>query len=58
MHWEFGISKCKLLPIGWIINKALLYRMGSYIQYPVINNNRKEKYNFNSQIIFNVVVIM
>ena len=22
--WEFGISKCKLLCIGWINNKALL----------------------------------
>ena len=24
MDWEFGISLCKLLYIGWINNKALL----------------------------------
>ena len=42
MNWEFGISRCKLLYIGWINNKVLLYSTGSYIQYPVINHNRKE----------------
>ena len=40
--WEFGISKCKLLYIGWINNKVLLYSTGNYIQYPVINHNGKE----------------
>ena len=25
MDWEFGISRCKLLYIGWINNKALPY---------------------------------
>ena len=39
MDWESGISRCKLLYIGWINNKVLLY---SYIQYPVINHNVKE----------------
>ena len=34
--WEFGISRCKLVYIGWI-NKVLLYSTGNYIQYPVIN---------------------
>ena len=24
-EWEFGISRCKLLYIGWINNKVLLY---------------------------------
>ena len=38
---EFGISRCKLLYIGWI-NKVLLYSTENYIQYPVINHNRKE----------------
>ena len=23
--WEFGISRCKLLYIGWVNNKVLLY---------------------------------
>ena len=40
--WEFGISRCKLLYIGWINNKVLLYSTGNYIQYPVINQNGKE----------------
>ena len=40
--WEFGISRCKLLCIGWINNKVLLYSTGNYIQHPVINHNGKE----------------
>ena len=42
MDWEFGISRCKLLYIEWINNKVLLYSMGNYSQYPVINHNGKE----------------
>ena len=42
MDWEFGISRCKLLYIGWINNKVLLYSTGNHIQYPVINHNGKE----------------
>ena len=42
MDWEFGISRCKLLYIGWINNKVLLYSTGNYIQYPVINHMGKE----------------
>ena len=42
MDLEFGISRGKLLYIEWINNKVLLYSMGSYIQYPVINHNGKE----------------
>ena len=30
------------LYIGWINNKVLLYSIGSYIQYPVINHDGKE----------------
>ena len=41
MEWERGISRCKLMYIGWI-NKALLYSTGNYIQYLVINYNGKE----------------
>ena len=40
--WEFVFSRCKVLYIGWIINKVLVYSMGNYIQYPVINHNGKE----------------
>ena len=42
MDWEFGISRCKLLHIEWINQKALLYNLGSYIQQPVISHNGKE----------------
>ena len=42
LDWEFGISRCKLLFIGWINNKVLPYSTGNYIQYPVINYNGKE----------------
>ena len=42
IDWEFGVSRCKLLYIGWINNKVLLYSTGNYSQYPVINHNGKE----------------
>ena len=29
MEWEFGISRCKQLYIGWINNKVLLYSIGN-----------------------------
>ena len=40
MDWESGISRCKLLYIRQI-NKALLYRTGDCVQYPVINHKGK-----------------
>ena len=39
--WEFGTSRYKLLHIGWINNKVLLYSTKNYIQYPMINHNGK-----------------
>ena len=39
--WEFGVSRCKLVYIGWINNKVLLYSTGNYIQYPMINHMEK-----------------
>ena len=41
MDGEFGVSRCKLLHIGWI-NKVLLYSTGNSSQYPVINHNGKD----------------
>jgi len=39
MDWEFGISRGKLLYIGWINNKVLpTASTGNYIQYPVVNH--------------------
>ena len=34
-EWEFGISGCKLLYIGWI-NNVVLCSAGNYIQYPAL----------------------
>ena len=42
MEWEFGVSRCQLLYLEWINSKILLYSTENYIQYPVINHNRKE----------------
>ena len=42
MDWEFGVSRYKLLYVGCIDNKVLLYRTENYVQYPMINHNGKE----------------
>ena len=43
MNWEFGVSRCQLVYIGWI-NKVLLYSTEHYSQYPVtIMENNMEK---------------
>ena len=42
MDREFGISIDKLVYIGLINNKVLLYSTWNYIQYLVTNHNRKE----------------
>ena len=39
--WEFEISRCKLLYIGWVNKKVLPNSRGNYIQGPVINHNGK-----------------
>ena len=36
MDWEFGVSRCKLVYIGWINNKMLLYSTGNYIHYSIM----------------------
>ena len=41
-HQEIGISRCKVLYIGWVNNKILLYNTGNYIQYPLMNYSGKE----------------
>ena len=38
--WEFVISRCKLVYIGWT-NYVLLYSPGNYTQSPVINHSGK-----------------
>ena len=39
---SLGFNRCKLLYIGWINNKVLLYNPGKYIQYPMVNFNGKD----------------
>ena len=45
MKWEFGVSRYTVSYMGWINSKVLLYSIGNYIQYPVINHNGKEHEN-------------
>ena len=40
--WETVISRCKVLHTEWVNNRVLLYSIGNYIQYPVINHNGKD----------------
>ena len=35
-------SRCKHIYIGWVNNKILLYSIGNYIPYPIINQNGKD----------------
>ena len=37
--WEFGISRGKLLYIGWINNKLLLWSTGNNTQYAVTKHS-------------------
>ena len=41
--WKFGVSRYKLLYIGQINNKVLLYSTGNYTQYPAITIIKKKK---------------
>ena len=45
MEWEIWVSSYKILHIEWINNKVLLYSIGNYIQYPVINPDGEEYEN-------------
>ena len=38
MAWEFRISRCKLLSVGWINNMVLLYSTWNH----VVNHNGKK----------------
>jgi len=38
---ELGVSKCKLLHIGWINSKVLLYSTGNHFKCLVIKHNGK-----------------
>ena len=42
MDWKFGVSRCKILYIGWINNKVILYSTENNIQYLMTNHSGKE----------------
>ena len=35
MDWELGVSRCKIVYIGWVSNKVLLYSIRNCVQYPL-----------------------
>ena len=39
MDWEFGVGRCKLLHLEWIINEILLYSIGNCIQSAVMEHD-------------------
>ena len=39
IDWEFGVSRSKLLPLGWISNEVLQYNTGNYIKLLVIEHD-------------------
>ena len=40
-EWEFGVSRCKPLYIGWV-NKVLLKSTGKYSQEAGVNHHGKD----------------
>jgi len=42
MDWEFGVNRCKLLPLEWISNEIVLYSTGNYIQSLVMEHDGRE----------------
>ena len=42
MDWEFGLSRCKLLPLEWISSEVLLYSTGNYIQSLGVDHDGKQ----------------
>ena len=36
---KFGVNRCKLVFIGWINIRVLLFSTGNYVQYPIIKHN-------------------
>ena len=45
MDWEFGVNRCKLLPLEWISNEILLYSTGNYVQSLMMEHDNVRKKN-------------
>ena len=45
MDWEFGVNRCKLLPLEWISNEILLCSTGNYIWSLMMEHDNVRKRN-------------
>ena len=45
MDWEFGVNRCKLLPLEWISNEILLYSIGNYVWSLMMEHDNVRKTN-------------
>ena len=45
MEWEFGVNRCKLLPLEWISNEILLYSIGNHIKSVMMELDNGKKKN-------------
>ena len=45
MDWEFGVNRCKLLPLEWISNGILLYSTGNYVGSLVMEHDNGRQKN-------------
>ena len=45
MDWEFGVNRCKLLPLEWIGNESLLYSSGNSIYSLTMEHDNVRKKN-------------
>ena len=43
MDQEFGINRCKLLPLEWVSNEILLYTTGNYIWSLIMEHDNVRK---------------
>ena len=43
MDWEFGVNRCKQLPLEWISNEILLCSPETYISSPMMEHDHVRK---------------
>lgn len=49
---EGQVSRCRLLYMGWINSKVLLYSTGDYSQYPMISHSVKEHLKAGGEAVY------
>ena len=45
MDWEFGVNRCRLLPLEWISNEILLCSTGKYVWSLMMERDNVRKKN-------------